>query len=97
MIDESTTRRTRFKAVKGYVQAAFPKHEVHSKAYENDNPWIIKVARASHQVVHEVWIMRHFLDDHPDPVATLRLWGLAAKMKMNGANPVTVSTTGLST
>ena len=100
MVDESKAQRDRrVEAVMGYLQAAFPDATLQVKAHDGDLSWHIQVIRA-HQGVHEVRIMRSFLDDedsNPDPVAVLTLWGLAAKMKLNGPRPVTVGTRGLST
>jgi hypothetical protein len=98
-MDESKAKRDRrVEAVKRYLQAAFPDATLQVKAHDGDLSWHIQVIRA-HQVVHEVRIMRSFLDDedsNPDPVAVLTLWGLAAKMK-SGPSSVTVGTRGVST
>lgn len=97
-MDESK-RDHRIEAVKRYLLAAFPDDELQVKAHDGGLSWHIQVVRA-HQVVHEARVRRPFLDDedsNPDPVATLTLWGLAAKMKMSGTRPVTISTRGLST
>ena len=99
-MDESKSKTDhRIEAVKGYLLAAFPDDEIQVKAHDGDLSWHIHVVRA-HQVVHEARVLRRFLDDedsNPDPVAALTLWGLAAKMKMNGTRPVTIGTRGLST
>jgi hypothetical protein len=99
-MDESKSKRDhRIEAVKGYLLATFPDDELQVKAHDGDLSWHIQVVRV-HQVVHEARVLRRFLDDedsNPDPVAALTLWGLAAKMKMNGTRPVTISTRGLST
>jgi hypothetical protein len=94
--DKSTRR---LEAVKGYLLAAFPDATLQVKALDDDLSWQIQVIRA-HQLVHEVWIRQPFLDDddnNPGVVTALTVWGLAAKMKMNGTSPVTVATPGLST
>ncbi len=99
-MDESKSKRDhRIEAVKGYLLATFPDDELQVKAHDGDLSWHIQIVRV-HQVVHEARVLRRFLDDedsNPDPVAALTLWGLAAKMKMNGTRPVTISTRGLST
>ncbi len=99
-MDESKSKRDhRIEAVKGYLLAAFPDDELEVKAHDGDLSWHIQVVRV-HHVVHEARVLRRFLDDedsNPDPVAALTLWGLAAKMKMNGTRPITISTRGLST
>ncbi len=100
MIDKSKDKRnSRLETVKGYLLAAFPNDKLQVESYDSDLSWHIKIIRA-YQVVHEAWVTRPFLDDedsNPDPVAALTLWGLAAKMNMNGTSPVTVGTQGLST
>jgi hypothetical protein len=83
----------RLEAVKGYLLAAFPDDELHVKAHDGDLSWQIQVIRA-HQLVHEKWIRRRFLDDdgsNPGVVTALTVWGLAAKMKMNGTRPTRVT------
>jgi hypothetical protein len=98
-MDESKSKRDhRIEAVKGYLLAAFPDDELQVKAHDGDLSWHIQLIRA-HQVVHEARVLRRFLDNedsNPDLVAALTLWGLAAKMKMNGPRPVTIGTRGFS-
>lgn len=97
MTDEKKRAR-RLEAVKDYLLAAFPDDTLQVKPQDGGLRWDIEVVRRS-RAVHEARVTRRFLDDednNPDPVTALTVWGLAAKMKMNGTSPVTVDTPGLS-
>jgi hypothetical protein len=100
-MDESKKNKwtRRLEAVKDYLLAAVPDATLQVKVHDGDLSWQVQVTRA-HQLVHEVWIKRRFLDDddsNPGVVTALTVWGLAAKIKINGISPVTVDTQGLST
>ena len=53
-------------------------------------------AMRSSQLVHDVYFRWEFLDDHEDPIAFLKRWGLPRRMRDNGTTPVWVGTAGLS-
>ncbi len=55
----------------------------------------IRALRGS-QLVHDVYFRWEFLDDHEDPIAFLKRWGLPRRMRDNGTTPVWVGTAGLS-
>jgi hypothetical protein len=55
----------------------------------------IRAIRGS-QLVHDVYFRWEFLDDHEDPIAFLKRWGLPRRMRDNGTTPVWVGTAGLS-
>ena len=51
---------------------------------------------AALRLVHDVYFRWEFLDDHEDPIAFLKRWGLPRRMRDNGTTPVWVGTAGLS-
>ena len=55
----------------------------------------IRAIRGS-QLVHDVYFRWEFLDDHEDPIAFLKRWGLPRRMRDNGTTPLWVGTAGLS-
>jgi len=55
----------------------------------------IRALRRS-QLVHDVYFRWEFLDDHEDPIAFLKRWGLPRRMRDNGTTSVWVGTAGLS-
>lgn len=90
--DPEDRRRRLLEDVAQYLRAEFPDLEIEPPQLPDRR---IRVIRGS-QLVHDVYFRWEFLDDHEDPIAFLKRWGLPRRMRDHGTTPVWVGTAGLS-
>lgn len=90
--DPEGRRRRLLEDIADYLRGEFPDLEIEPPQLPDRR---IRVIRGS-QLVHDVYFRWEFLDDHEDPIAFLKRWGLPRRMRDHGTTPVWVGTAGLS-
>jgi hypothetical protein len=90
--DPEGRRRRLLEDIADYLRGEFPDLEIEPPQLPERR---IRVIRGS-QLAHDVYFRWEFLDDHEDPIAFLKRWGLPRRMRDNGTTPVWVGTAGLS-
>ena len=90
--DPEDRRRRLLEDVAQYLRGGFPDLDIEPPQLPDRR---IRVIRGS-QLVHDVYFRWEFLDDHEDPIAFLKRWGLPRRMRDHGTTPVWVGTAGLS-
>ena len=90
--DAEDRRRRLLKDIAEYLRGEFPDLDIEPPPLPDQR---IRVLRGS-RLVHDVYFRWEFLDDHEDPIAFLKRWGLPRRMRDNGTTPVWAGTAGLS-
>ena len=90
--DPADRRRQLLEDIAEYLRGEFRDLEIEPPQLSERR---IRAMRSS-QLVHDVYFRWEFLDDHEDPIAFLKRWGLPRRMRDNGTTPVWVGTAGLS-
>jgi hypothetical protein len=90
--DPEGRRRRLLENIAEYPRGQFPDLDIEPPQLLDRR---IRAIRGS-QLVHDIYFRWEFLDDHEDPIAFLRRWGLPRRMRDNGTTPVWVGTAGLS-
>jgi hypothetical protein len=90
--DAEDRRRRLLEDIAEYLRGEFPNLDIAPPQLADRR---IRALRGG-QLVHDVSFRWEFLDDHEDPIAFLKRWGLPRRMRDNGTTPVWVGTAGLS-
>ena len=90
--DPEDRRRRLLEDIAEYLREEFPDLEIEPAQI----PDLRMRAIRSGRLVHDVYFRWEFLDDHEDPIAFLKRWGLPRWMRDHATTPVWVGTAGLS-